>query len=422
MKFGLFYEAQCPKPWDESTERRLFQEGLAQLELADQLGFDYIWLTEHHGLEEHAHSAAPEVLLGALTQRTKQIRLGTGVCHAIHKFNHPIRTAERIATLDLLSNGRVDFGSGESNTLVELSSFEIPHAEKRAMWEESLEVVLRLMVETPFAGHSGKYIQIPPINVVPKPLQKPHPPLWMAGTRREAALAAARKGVGVLGYGFVDQDECAFRVRKYYETFERECKPVGFAVNPNIATLMPMTCLRDEKAALERGLENYLFFCYTTCHYYLHGIHRPGTTNIWEEFQANRQQLGLTVEDKKQSVLREAFEKITGPLRGAIGTPDQVRQVLLGYEAAGVDMVIFQAQAGNARHEDVCESFELFAREVMPEFKERDGKARAAKHARLAPTIERLNSQVAPNYHPQVDAAIEPPPTYQYMLMTSNLG
>lgn len=422
MKFGLFFEAQCPRPWAEDTERKLFDEALAELELADRLGFDYIWVTEHHGLEEHAHISAPEVFLGALTQRTKQIRLGSGICHAIHMYNHPMRTAERIATLDLLSGGRFDFGSGESNTSVELSAFGIPPAEKRAMWEESLDVIVRMLAETPFAGHKGHYLDIPAVNLVPKPLQKPHPPLWMAGARREAAFAAARKGLGVLGYGYVDPDEATSRVQQYYNILANECQPVGYHVNPNIATLLPLMCHKDEAKALERGMENYLFFSYTTAHYYIHGQHRPGQTNLWEEFVANRDQIGMTESNEKANKIRDTMERLMGSLRGAIGTPEQVREVLRKYERAGVDMVIFQAQAGRSDHQAVCESLELFAREVMPEFKERDEKIQKLKANKLAPTLERLNNLKKPNWNPQVERVIAPPTTYQHMLANANLG
>lgn len=422
MKFGLFFEAQCPRPWASDTEQKVFQEGLAELELADRLGFDYVWVTEHHGLEEHSHVSAPEVFLGALTQRTKHVRLGTGICHAIHLFNHPVRTAERIALLDLLSNGRIEFGSGESNTTVELSAFGVPPAEKRAMWEESLEVVLRLMAETPFAGHEGQYLSVPAFNMVPKPLQLPHPPLWMSGGRREAALAAARKGMGILGYGFVSPDEAAMRVRKYYETFESDCQPFGYRVNPNYATLLPLMCHRDEATALQRGMENYLYFSYTTAHYYINGQHRPGKTNIWEEFQANKDRIGLTAEDTGLNKIRESFEKLLGSLRGAIGTPEQIRQVLREYEQAGVDMVVFQAQAGKTDHAAICESLELFAREVMPEFHERDQTIQRMKQQQLAPTLERLNNLRKPNTHPEVDRVILPPTTYQHIMVNANMG
>src|SRR5215467_13498823 len=180
MKFGLFYEHQLPQPWAEDSEQRLYQQALEQIELADRLRIDYVWEVEHHFLEEYAHSSAPEVFLAACSQRTKQIRLGHGVTLLPLPYNHPARVAERIATLDLVSDGRVEFGTGESSSEVELGGFGITRGDKREMWEESLEAICRMFTEEPFRGHQGKYFEMPPRNVVPKPVQQPHPPLWVA--------------------------------------------------------------------------------------------------------------------------------------------------------------------------------------------------------------------------------------------------
>lgn len=120
MKFGIFYEHQLPRPWSEDSEQVLIQQALEQVELADKLGFDVVWEVEHHFLEEYSHSSAPEVFLAAASQRTTDIRLGHGIIQTAPGYNHPARTAERVATLDLVSGGRVEFGSGESSSAAEL--------------------------------------------------------------------------------------------------------------------------------------------------------------------------------------------------------------------------------------------------------------------------------------------------------------
>ncbi len=118
MKFGIFYEHQLPRPWGEKSEYQLLQDSLTQIELADRLGYDYAWEVEHHFLEEYSHSSAPEVFLGAASQRTKRIRLGHGVIQLT--TNQPHRVAEKVATLDLLSGGRVELGMGEAAGPAEL--------------------------------------------------------------------------------------------------------------------------------------------------------------------------------------------------------------------------------------------------------------------------------------------------------------
>ena len=133
MKFGVFYEHQLPRPWVEGSEQQLFQDALSQVELADRLGVDYAWEVEHHFLEEYSHSSAPEVFLAAASQRTKRIRLGHGIVLMPPGYNHPARVAERIATLDLVSNGQADFGTGESASRAELEGFGIDPGERRVV-------------------------------------------------------------------------------------------------------------------------------------------------------------------------------------------------------------------------------------------------------------------------------------------------
>src|SRR5499426_3390931 len=207
MQFGIFYEHQIPRPWHDGDEHRLLKDALEQVELADRLGIDFVWEVEHHFLEEYSHSSAPEVFLAAASQRTSRIRIGHGIVLLPVNFNHTARVAERIATLDLVSDGRVDFGSGESSSEAELGGFLIDPAEKRAMWEEGLRVALRCLTESPFTGHAGKFMTMPPRNVLPKPRQKPHPPVWVACSRRDTIYLAARKGIGALTFAFIDPEE-----------------------------------------------------------------------------------------------------------------------------------------------------------------------------------------------------------------------
>src|SRR6266852_8189834 len=131
MKFGIFYELQFPRPWEAGDELKLYQDALTQLETADRCGYDHAWVVEHHFLEEYSHSPSPESFLAAASQRTKQIRLGHGIIQLT--TNHPARVAEKVACLDLVSNGRVEFGMGEASSMTELGPFERTLEEKRAV-------------------------------------------------------------------------------------------------------------------------------------------------------------------------------------------------------------------------------------------------------------------------------------------------
>src|SRR3954469_23197557 len=164
MRFGIFYEHQLPRPWQPDSEHRLLKDALEQVELADRVGFDYVWEVEHHFLEEYSHSSASDVFLAACSQRTKDIRLGFGILPLPSGYQHPARVAETVATLDLVSDGRVEFGSGETSSGAELGGFGVDRATKREQWNEMLDVVTRMFVEEPFAGHDGRFLSMPPRN------------------------------------------------------------------------------------------------------------------------------------------------------------------------------------------------------------------------------------------------------------------
>ena len=410
MRFGIFYEHQLPRPWAPGDEHRLLKDALEQVELADRLGIDYLWLVEHHFLEEYSHSSAPEVFLAAASQRTSRIRLGHGIVQLPPAYNHPARVAERIATLDLLSDGRVEFGTGESSSEAELGGFGIARDDKRAQWGEALEVVTRMLVEEPFAGHQGKFVEVPPRNVVPKPLQRPHPPLWVACSRRETIHLAATKGIGALSFSFIEPPRAKEWVDDYYATVASEgCVPGGFAVNPQVACVLPLLCHPDEETAIERGLDGAHFFGYALAHYYVFGTHRPGSTDIWDEFQANRASFGFDREIAARTGVElgaQLLQEGLGSLRGAIGTPAQIRELIRGYQAAGVDQLVFVSQAGRTRHEHTCESLELFALEVMPEFAEQADEHDRDKTERLAGAVEAALARRDPPRTPPGDYTI----------------
>jgi alkanesulfonate monooxygenase SsuD/methylene tetrahydromethanopterin reductase-like flavin-dependent oxidoreductase (luciferase family) len=410
MRFGIFYEHQLPRPWEPESEHRLMKDALEQIELADRLGIGYAWEVEHHFLEEYSHSSAPEVFLAAASQRTRRIRLGHGIVLLPVNYNHPARVAERIATLDLVSDGRVELGTGESSSEMELGGFNVERASKREQWQEALDAVTRMFVETPFAGFDGRYLKMPPRNVVPKPYQKPHPPLWVACSRRETIHLAASKGLGALSFSFIEPQAAKEWVADYYATIASEtCVPAGFSVNPQVAVTTPFMCHRDEATAIERGLDGGHFFGYSLGHYYVYGRHSPARTSVWDEFQERRAALGFdrrVAAREGEPLAARLMEEQLGSLRGAIGTPGQLRQFLRAYEEAGVDQVIFVSQAGRNRHEHICESLELFAQEVMPEFAERDEMRQKDKQERLQGAIEAALARREPPRPPPDDYVV----------------
>src|SRR3954462_15538452 len=223
-----------------------------------------------------------------------------------------------------------------------------------------------MMAMTPYPGYDGEFFSMPCRNVVPKPAQKPHPPLWVAGKPE----VAARLGMGCLGFNVVGGKQAKIMVDQYYRTLVEECVPIGHAVNANIAVLATLHCHEDAETA-ERNGEHLKFFGYTIGKYYLNGSVRPGASGSWDEFLA----------------VKDSFPEMGDSPTSAIGTPDQIRDHLRALQAAGVDQVMLMHQAGQLDHDVNCRSLELFATEVMPEFVEGDGERLAAKAERLAPAI-----------------------------------
>ena len=353
MKFGIFYELQLPRPWGPDSEYELYQNALAQLELADTLGYDYAWEVEHHFLEEYSHSSAPEVFLSAASQRTRRIRLGHGIFQLT--TNHPAKVAEKVAALDLISNGRVELGMGESASITELTPFKVRFDEKRAIFEEAVRCLVPMFGEGG-VEHHGHYFDFPLRNVLPKPRQKPHPPLWTACSQLQTIAYAGEKGIGALGFQFVSADAAHAWVHAYYNGMtKRLAKLADYPVNPNIALVSMFMCApTDEEARAKADGATFFQFCLR----YYNSADRsrppPGAVNMWDEYEtwkaANRDQ---------------AERALSG---GLIGSPETIRRKLRKFEASHIDQVILLNQAGRNSHQDICDSLELFAEEVMPEF------------------------------------------------------
>ena len=361
MKFGIELGFQLPRPWSQESEVELYESRLEIAQLADQLGFDSLWVEEHHFLEEYCHLSSPEVFLAACTQRTKQIRLGFGVMLLPPMINNPVRSAEKVAALDLLAKGRVEFGVGSSSDRLGTTAWGVDWDQRQEMTEEVLGQVARMMVEEPYRGHGGEHFSFPPRNILPKPQQKPHPPLWLACSHRESILKAARLGIGALSFGFTDPNTTKQWVDAYHDTFRREAIPIGYAINPNLSVLSRLICCPTDAEA-KRIQDKVHFWWYGFVHYFGHGSHKPGVTNLWDNY---------TKSDYK-------FEWDTG----TIGTPEKISATLRDYEQAGLDQIVFSVESGTISHEEICATLELFAKDVMPAFKQRDEQRASLKYSR----------------------------------------
>ena len=356
MKFGLMYEIQVPEPHYPGLEQERYNQVLAQVDLADEMGFDYFWTVEHHFLREFSHCSAPEVLYGAISQRTRRIRIGHAVALLPGQYNHPVRVAERAAVLDILSNGRMDLGTGRSTTLIEMDGFEVNPEDTRAQWEEAVRMIPRMWTEDTFS-HEGQFYTIPPRSVIPKPVQKPHPPMWVACSQPDSFRAAGEMGLGVLcfnlgGYGQMEERVAAYR------SAVKNANPVGKFVNDQVAAL----CLihvgeNDEEARRVAAPEGEWFVNKAE------ELYQP-----WQGRQVPASYQFAVSAVQEERVNKTAADHIESGAF-AMGDPDTVIKVLKNYEEAGVDQILCFMQMGNLAHSRIMDSIKLFGRHVIPYFK-----------------------------------------------------
>lgn len=364
MKFGIFYEHQLPKPWEEHSEFQLMQDSLGQIELADELGYDYAWEVEHHFLEEYSHSSAPEVFLGAASQRTKNIRLGHGIIQIT--TNQPHRVAERVATLDLLSGGRVELGLGEGGGPAELHPFGTQVRSKRDRWLEAVEAIIPMFTKTDWEFH-GEYFDFPSRNVIPKPFQKPHPPLWVACSNIQTIGQAGQWGMGALGFTFISPEAAKAWVHRYYNNLlHHPFRLAEYPANPNIAMVSGFMCAETDEEARAKAA-GWTFFIFALSRYGRKGIDAPGQSDLWSEYQQWRGS------DKAKQAVDNAL----------VGSPATIREKLWQFQKSHVDQVILLNQAGKTSHQDICDSLEMFAKEVMPEFQAAEPEHQAWKQGVL---------------------------------------
>jgi len=355
VKFSILLEAQISEPTPEG-ERRLFRDCIEQVTLADELGYHAVWATEHHGLFEFSHSSAPECLLSFAAARTRRIRIGHGVTLTPGRYNHPIRVAERIATLDILSEGRVNWGSGKSSTRVEREAFEIDSDTVHDQWLEALEMIPRMWRSDVFEW-KGRFYRIPPTSIVPKPVQKPHPPLFVACSQPQTAVLAGSLGAGSLNFSAGTDAEIAERIRAYRVSATAAAQE-GRRVNNHFACTPTVVVLPDDRRACEYGFRGGRFFAECLGTYFFGGQRPVGPLDVTRDRLSPR-----ALDEAMAARNREGSQLVS-----INGDPAAARETVSRYRAIGVDELILVMQLGTVPQEVVLESLRTFAEHVMPHF------------------------------------------------------
>lgn len=366
MKVDLLYEIQIPAPHDERSEYRAYWEAIEQIELADRVGFGCVWAVEHHFLTEFAHSSAPEVFLTAAAMRTRRIRIGHGVVLLPPGFNHVIRVAERAAALDILSNGRLELGTGRSS-LYEQQGFRVDPDRSREQWQEALEILPRLWERGKFS-HSGTHFDIPERDVVPKPIQQPHPPLWMAATSPQSWTLAARNGIGILGLSIYVPVTV---VRQQIATYRAElahARPVGKALNDQVGVFTIAHCAESRAQAKANHAHDAAIE-------YLNYAFRVFASGVTPDRARKGDNPHLSLELAEQFPLlpkmlkgEVTYEELDEEDMVIVGDVDHCIRKLEAYRDAGADRVLCLMQASRIPHEAVLRSIELFGKHVIPHF------------------------------------------------------
>jgi len=359
MKFGLFYELSVPRPWTRESERTVYNNALEQVKLADELGFDQVWAVEHHFLEEYSHCSAPELFLTACAMVTQNIRVGHGIIVCVPEFNHPIKIAERTAVLDLLSGGRLEVGTGRSATWTELGGFRVHPDTTKKSWDEFVRCLPKMWTTETF-GYEGEFWSMPPRAILPKPYQKPHPPLWVAVTSAGTELDAADRGLGSLGLtfgGFAEQEQ---KIKEYRRRIQL-CNPVGDFVNEQVNTVNFLFCHEDDAEGSRIGRHMATTFNYLASQ----------LVSAREAFPSKSyKSLGLLPQLRRQAVGPD--NQGEGAEGLALGNPEHILRAVKRWDSVGVDRINFLLNCmEDIPQEQVLKSLRLFAREVMPHFQQR---------------------------------------------------
>ncbi|TMA35015.1 MAG: LLM class flavin-dependent oxidoreductase [Deltaproteobacteria bacterium] len=362
MKLALFYEIPVARPWSRHSEHEAYKNVVEQAVLGEQAGFHSLWTVEHHFLEEFSHCSNPEILYGHIAAKTSRLRLGYGVRLLPRPYNHPVRTAESVAVLDLLSDGRVEFGTGRSATRAELEGFGIDPKHTRAMWQESLEHIVGCWTNDEYSFH-GTYWSMPRRRVLPKPLQDPHPPIWGATTSLEGHRTIGRLGIGLCSFSVgLPPESFQEKVAEYRKGIAECPKPIGKFMNNQAATFTMVHCADTNERAFADAAESMVW--YPTV-----GARQIASLADWMEGRdlGNYAYAGDIKQSRDSGTLDQMnFDYIRDSGAAMVGDPARCVEIGERYAASGCDMLLCLVNPYKIPHKAVMRSIELIGAKVIP--------------------------------------------------------
>ena len=354
MEFGLFIQGYVPKfrqDVDPDAEHHAFMDELEVVQAADKAGFKYVWVTEHHFLDEYSHLSANDVVLGYLAHATERIHLGSGIFNPLPQVNHPAKVAERVAMLDHLSGGRFEFGTGRGAGSLEILGF-LPGMKDlsgtREIWEDVIGEFSKMWLQDEYQGYDGKFWSLPPRKVLPKPYGKLHPAMWYAAGNTSSYEMAARRGLGVLGFSVGSFDELG-PVLKAYKDAIGSADPVGAFVNDNVMVTTAAFLAEDQETATASLLRANVTYLQSNVFRYHDTFPHPESVPMWPE---------LIPEVTPEAV---PFLQESGTI---VGDPDHALEQCKRWESAGADQLVFGI--GSASKADSLEMVRLMGEHVIP--------------------------------------------------------
>jgi alkanesulfonate monooxygenase SsuD/methylene tetrahydromethanopterin reductase-like flavin-dependent oxidoreductase (luciferase family) len=368
MELGMLYEFNCAHPWagehpwgQRTMERQVYKENIEQIVLADKMGFETVWCVEHHFRENRSHMPSNETVLAALSQITKNIKLGFGVTLTPHEFIHPARVAEKVATVDLLSGGRVQWGIGRS-TPMEQTAFKVDRAKSKEKMRAAARTIVGMWEQEYYEEHS-EYLDFPKRMVTPKPYQYPHPPVWMAANAVEGAKIAGGDGCGLLCFSLLQPLSVLKPVIDAYREAQKTAKPLTSVHTNKVGIYTLVHCAESRSKFETNRLWDSMWWWY------------KGQVEFhlkWEfEHMDEHQKKVMFPILQKQAEGRFKLQEFDNEDMVIVGTPDECIEKFMKYEDAGVDQVLCYLNFGYVPHEAVCKSIELLGKYVIPELKRR---------------------------------------------------
>jgi alkanesulfonate monooxygenase SsuD/methylene tetrahydromethanopterin reductase-like flavin-dependent oxidoreductase (luciferase family) len=355
MKFGLLYEIQ---PWDVTRTPAAFWEALEQVKVAEGAGFSHVFVVEHHFLGQFSMSSAPEVWLSAVAQHTSTIRIGHGSRLLPFKYNNPIRAAEMAAVLDIMSNGRLEFGTARSASAIEMLGFDMDPNVTRAEWDEALHMIPKMWAQEEFSWDSPAF-RMPPRNVLPKPVQQPHPPIWVSGTQPSSSRMAADRGIGYMHFSITSTEELAEQVAEYKRVIRSPADPVSSVVNDQFAAFTTMFCGADDADAIERGWAGIEWYSNMLEHTYAGLAAMNMTDDSYRWYNERFSEAGARVRELDEMYANHSM---------ILGGPTTCIEGVQWFADQGVDMLLLSVQNGSTEHDDICDALVRFGNEVLPKF------------------------------------------------------